>query len=140
MDTDMIQQIKTDTGTTVSINPVTGGVVIEGPNDTAIVTAEKLLREHPAEAMAALRTRAGLGAIRREVQLEWSREAEVAKQIRFIAANGGGYFQWSEQELEGLRDFLQPGDVVCPIYAMSCFIKRGSGEIHYRKDGRVLNA
>jgi len=138
-----IEQIETTTGATVKLNPAeTGGIIVEGPSDEAIIAAEKLLREHPAEVMAALRTRAGLSptrVARREIALEWCADAQVAKQRAFAARNGNGYFQWSEDELNGLRDFLQPGDVVCPTYAMSCFIKRGSGEIHYRKDGAILS-
>jgi hypothetical protein len=110
------------------------------PPRNKIARAENLLRENKVEVMKQLRARQGLSpvkTIRRSIQLYWSRDAEVAKQRRFQKGRSE-YHQWNPEELEALRQYLKEGDIVRPTYAFSLYIKRGSEEIHYRKDGVIL--
>ena len=134
-----IGAIEKETGAKLSYNVESGKAEIEGTEE-ATDRAIALLREDAAEATKQLRERQGLSAaktVKREIQLDWSRDAEVMKQRRFMAAHGS-YHQWGEDQLSKLSDFLKPGDEVIPMYAFSLYIKRGPHMIHYRKDGEIL--
>jgi hypothetical protein len=134
-----IEVIEKETTATLSIDETTGKVIVEG-SEEASDRAIALLREDAAEATKQLRKRQGLSAVKtvkREIQLDWSRDNEVQKQVRFGAAHSE-YHKWSERELAMLGEFLKPGDEVVPTYAFSCYIVRNGAEIHYSKNGKVL--
>jgi hypothetical protein len=63
---------------------------------------------------------ASLEAPAPEIQIERLREFQLAH---------APYWQWSPRELLLLKESLKPGDVIVPMYAHSCGIRKPNGRI-----------